>query len=1052
MIPAAPSARCLVVCLALTIAAWNPFSRPQVLAAGEVKLGDRTLKVPDGFVVERIAGPPLVDRPITAAFDEQGRLYVADSSGSNDDVQRQLEEKPHRIVRLEDRDGDGVFDQQTVFADRMMFPEGTMWLDGSLYVAAPPSIWKLTDRDGDGVAEERIEWFQGKTLTGCANDLHGPYLGPDGWIYWCKGAFAEQTHERPGKPPFVTRAAHIFRCRPDGTGLEPVLTGGMDNPVDVAFTPGGERILTATFLQHPEGGKRDGLIHAIYGGIYGKVHRPILEPVHRWTAPEVMPVLLHMGPAAPCGLTRLESAGLGEEYRDNLFACYFNLHKVSRHVLTAESSTFTTKDEDFLTSPDLDFHPTDVIEDADGSLIVVDTGGWYKLCCPTSQLAKEDVLGAIYRIRRSDAPRAADPWGLGIAWTTADTESLIRLLDDPRWAVRRRAIETLASRGKERLGLDSIWRAALTGRSSEMRRNALWTLARIDHPKARDAARQSLEIDPDETVRQVAAHSAALWRDEGAVEPLAALLQSAAVANRRVAAEALGRIGSQAPVPALLEAAAAGPSSDRVLEHSITYALIEIGDPTGTAKGLADPRPAVRRAALVALDQMEGGSLDPAEVASLLESGEPILKTTGSWILGRHPEWAGALSDWFRSRLLNPLSRAEDQAELETLLARFAGSSAIQTLLAEQLADPMTTLLVRRSVLKAMAQSGLRDIPESWIDGLAKLLGASDTVLVQEATAAVRALSPVPEKAGSLSPLLRRIARRDDLPDELRLNALLAVPGGLSEVDPPTFSLILSHLDPEQKVTVRTLAVEILTRAQLSSAQLAAIAESLGTVGPLEVEPLLQVFKSSTDEALGLKVVAALEASSALSSLNADSLQKHLAGFGPKVAAAVDQLSARIRARAAEQTARLDELMARLADGDARRGQLVFHSEKAACYSCHAIGYRGGDVGPDLTKVGQIRSERELLEAIVYPSASLIRSYEPVVIATNDGRVINGLIRHESAEEIVVVSGANQAERIARSEIEEIRPSTVSIMPAGLDQQLSVDELADLIAFLKACR
>ena len=103
-----------------------------------------------------------------------------------------------RILRLEDKDSDGKFESVTVFAENMMFPEGTMWLDGSLYVAAPPSIWKLTDKDGDGVAEDRVEWFQGKTLTGCANDLHGPYAGPDGFIYWCKGAFAKQEYKLSG--------------------------------------------------------------------------------------------------------------------------------------------------------------------------------------------------------------------------------------------------------------------------------------------------------------------------------------------------------------------------------------------------------------------------------------------------------------------------------------------------------------------------------------------------------------------------------------------------------------------------------------------------------------------------------------------------------------------------------------------------------------------------------------------------------------------------------------------------------------------------------------
>src|SRR5689334_9662018 len=250
----------------------------------------------------------------------------------------------------------------------MMFPEGTMWLDGSLYVSAPPSIWKLTDTDGDGVADRREEWLQGKTLTGCANDLHGPYLGRDGWIYWCTGAFAKQTYEREGKPPFETRAAHSVRCNPDGSGLEPVMTAGMDNPVDVVFTPGGERIFTTTFLQHPGGGRRDGLIHAIYGGVYGKVH-DVIEG-HPRTGPDVMPVLVHLGPAAPCGLARTGSDALGPGYRDNLFACLFNMQKVVRVVLEPDGATFKARTEDFVVSPDRDFHPTDVQEDADGSLIV----------------------------------------------------------------------------------------------------------------------------------------------------------------------------------------------------------------------------------------------------------------------------------------------------------------------------------------------------------------------------------------------------------------------------------------------------------------------------------------------------------------------------------------------------------------------------------------------------------------------------------------------------------------------------------------------------------
>jgi len=434
--------------------------------AVEVTLGQAVFTVPDGFTVERVAGPPLVDRPITASFDEQGRLYVADSSGSNDPVQKQLAEKPHRIVRLEDRDGDGQFDHSVVFADKMMFPEGTLWHDGSLYVAAPPSIWRLTDTDGDGVADEREEWFEGKTLTGCANDLHGPYLGRDGWVYWCKGAFAEQRYAAFRGGERVSSAAHIFRRHPSGGPHEPVMVGGMDNPVDVVFSPSGERFFTTTFFQYPAGGQRDGLVHAVYGGVYGKPHGVVNS--HPRTG-DLMPVMAHLGPAAPCGLEIYESAVFGGDFTGNLFSCQFNLNRVQRHVLAPDGATFRSEDSDFLVSTNADFHPTDVIEDADGSLLVLDTGGWYKLCCPTSQFWRPNVLGAIYRVKKTGAKPPSDPRGTKLDWATPPPEGLAKRLDDVRPAVRQRAIAALAKRGE----------AAIPALAKRLRRNTAFVKAKL---------------------------------------------------------------------------------------------------------------------------------------------------------------------------------------------------------------------------------------------------------------------------------------------------------------------------------------------------------------------------------------------------------------------------------------------------------------------------------------------------------------------------------------------------------------------------------------------
>ncbi len=144
--------------------------------------------------------------------------------------------------------------------------------------------------------------------------------------------------------------------------------------------------------------------------------------------------------------------------------------------------------------------------------------------------------------------------------------------------------------------------------------------------------------------------------------------------------------------------------------------------------------------------------------------------------------------------------------------------------------------------------------------------------------------------------------------------------------------------------------------------------------------------------------------------------------------------------------------MLSLPAGDMRRGLELFNGTKAACSACHAIGYLGGNLGPDLTRIGQIRTERDLLESVAYPSASFVRSYEPTFVTTKTGEIYNGIIREESAGTLVLAIAPGSEVRLPRADLADSQPGTVSLMPPGFAQMLSPQELADLLAFLKVTR
>lgn len=1041
------------------------------------RIGQTEFRVADGWEIRRVADEPLVRYPVHADLAPDGRLFVVESSGSGAPVKEQLEQRPHRLVVLSDTDGDGVYDDRTVFAEGLMLPQGVLWTEDGVLVATPPEIWRFRDTTGDGVADDRSVWFDGKTLTGCANDLHGPFLGRDGFVHWCKGAFAEQTYPREDGSEWSTRASHVFRKHPRTGIIESVMTGGMDNPVEFAMSLCGERFFTCTFIQHPAEGRRDALVHAVYGGVYGKDHG-VLDG-HRRTGP-LMPVMTHLGPAAPAGLMMRESSLSDDDLMGELLVAHFNLQRVTRHRLVEDGASVRTIDSDLLIADRPDFHPTDVLEDRDGSLLVVDTGGWYTLCCPTSHIDQSQATGGVYRLTQTNRPKITGP---EIAWDRIDAAGLIGLLGDGRPAVRGAARRRLVAHPDAASALSRHFADSAEPRPQSPlgRVNAVWVaielVARLD--PAGDAAERSRLLDllvvalgdREATVRMVAMQGLGLHRHSAATAALIDRLSDGSPRERRFAAEALGRIGDAAAVGPLVDAFAwIDPESSetdvsaeaiRTLGHSIVYALIEIGEAAlpELRPMLAGQSPRRRMVALRVMDQLNDPELVATTVLAMMRDGDDAERELASEVLGRRPAWdaivAVELPGWLR-REGGEASDATMRVTLRRLIQRPGLAGVIGEIITE---GPERS---RRQILDALAESPPATLPAEWIGGIAGRLADTSTDADElkrwcQLLAGVNWKEPPPE---SLVVAFSETSRRVEFDVELWLAFAAASPPGVTwrggdegaEVS-AGFGRLVQSLASDSPPAWRQLALASLSRHPLQSAEARRLAETTATLGPMELAGVLRLLRSLHDEATNAVLIEAIGTSVQLDSLPPSLLEDHFREHPETIRRLAQPLVERLAGDGLrDRREHLRRLSDELPAGDALRGFQVFRGSKAACSACHAVGYFGGRVGPDLTQINRIRTTEDLIEAIVYPSASFVRSYESILVMTDDGRAISGLIADEDAGSITLTTGIDQRVRIDRENIEAIQPSPVSIMPAGLDQQLTRQELADLLAFLKSER
>ncbi len=674
-----------------------PAQEPQVAAASdEGERAMRRFQVADGLSVSLFAAEPLVANPVAFCFDNNGRMFVAETfrqergvednrnhmNWLDDEIaattveervavfrkylgERVMNYTQHddRIRLVWDSDGDGQADQASVFANGFNnIADGTgagvLAHDGNLYYTCIPKLWMLRDDDGDNAADVRNELQDGYGVHVAfrGHDMHGLTLGPDGRLYFSIGdrGFNVQTPEGQVAQPHT---GAVLRCDLDGSGLE-IYSYGLRNPQELAFDDYGNLFTgdnnsdsgdRARWVYLMEGGDSGWRMSFQYFNDRGPWNREQLwHPQFPEQASNIVPPIMNFADG-PSGLAYYPGTGLGDEYLDTFFLCDFRGASGSSGVRTIQvqpqGAGFSVSQDDRLIwqilATDIEFGPH-------GAAYVSDwVDGWTGIGKGRVYKVANEELAASELVAEVDRLLAANFDGTAIA----DLQPLLGHADR---RVRMKAQYEIASR--EPAEASHAFAAAAHGGGHDDDRLALlarlhgvWGLGQLARRDAAEAVRaqigeQLAGLLADEEI-EVRANAARALADSGAAlqsmnksiaGALIERLKDPSLRVQSLAAIALGKYGDNAAVAPLLELLNRNADVDPFLRHAAVMGLVEIGDVDHYA-AMAEESPSSlsvsqRRGLLLALRRLQ----DP-RVAIFLRDADPSLITDAARAINDEP-------------------------------------------------------------------------------------------------------------------------------------------------------------------------------------------------------------------------------------------------------------------------------------------------------------------------------------------------------------------------------------------------------------------------------
>lgn len=958
--------------------------------------------------IELVAAEPDVSAPVSIAFDEKGQLWVVEM---HDYPNGPAPGEPgkSRIRVLTDEDGDGKYSNPRVFVDQLLFANSLMHWDGGVLVTTDGKLIYFKDTDGDGKSDLREVWFEGFATENPQLRCNHPTFGPDNWIYVANGLRNGKVRAvRPKWPQPAPESAKLgepvdisgrdFRFNPFTGECEAVSGYGQ---FGLTFDDEGNRYVCSNrnpcmkvIIEERHLKLNPNLaVPRVVEDVSPAGEQSKLYPISRaWTTSN-----LHAGQfSAACGLIFYRGTALPPKFYNQSFTC-----DPTGNLVHFNNAVYKEAKREFLASDETWFRPVNTAMGPDGALYIVDM---YRAVIehpeymPAELKTRPDLSigadrGRIWRI----TSKTSEPGGVSPRTTPlpSDPVEVAKLVAHPngwhRDTAHRLLVEECQSdeNTAAELTLRSILRREPSDTGSVV---ALRVLEGLGVLSAEDLVLVIQREALDESVRMESLQQ----YKKGRKDPSVKQTRPSGLLHEAIIASELHILDDEKYQPR---------------EHRLRSILLSLG--TG------DLQHASRQRLHLALGQLRDAEREARKVLaieSLLNSGSietaigiglgeaESLPSISISVLERHPLPHILIEAAVRKATLDEI------ASILHHLTRFTDITGVVV--------AIDTMKSRGIALQSVLDSS-KEAQEAW--------GKFRDSIIEEANRG-RSIFPGDEleylgrerlrlvlrclshfELAKTKPALQRILTLDPATDVL----IAAIESCRSYPDPDGMELVLLNFESRTNA-VRSTIISALLTSEPRITKLLDLVES-NQVSFLEIG---QTRLASLQQVKNIEIQARL--------------QKLIAANAP-----------------ADRSKVLEEYQAALAhEHDPLRGRELFAKN---CAQCHKVGDLGVEVAPNISD-SRVKTQAQLLTDILDPNRAIDNNYFSYTLVDKAGTVATGIISAETSSSVTLKQPEGKTITVLRSDIEQLKPNGVSLMPVGFEKQLTVAQMADVISFVKNWR